>query len=172
MKFDKEGQNKQELVKDENVSYIIQDDTKIYFVNKKDENKIYAIGKDGTGLGKIDDIASVSDKGDIKEIDGKKYMFINNNELYYINVADYNTLWKINLETKEKSQVIAVSVEILQNVDNTVFYKVKNEMGVYLFNYDTSFMSQVTKRKLKEIVVDSYEQIDITKQKREGLVKN
>lgn len=171
IKFDKEGQNKQDLVTDQNVSYIIQDDTKIYFVNKKDENKIYSIGKDGANLVKLDDISSVSDKGDIKEIDGKKYMFINNNHLYYINVADSNTLWKINLDTKEKSQVIAVSVEILQNVDNTVFYKVKNEMGVYLYNYDTSFMSQVTKRKLKEFVVDSYNVVDTT-EKREGLVKN
>ena len=171
IKFDKEGQNKQDLVTDQNVSYIIQDDTKIYFVNKKDENKIYSIGKDGANLSKLDDITSVSDKGNIKEIDGKKYMFINNNHLYYINVADSNTLWKINLDTKEKSQVIAVSVEILQNVDNTVFYKVKNEMGVYLYNYDTSFMSQVTKRKLKEFVVDSYNVVDTT-EKREGLVKN
>lgn len=171
LKFDKEGQNKQELVKDENVSYIIQDENNIYFVNKKDENKIYTIGKDGSNLAKLDDISSVSDKGDIKEIDGKKYMFVADNNLYYINIADSNTLWKINLETKEKSQVIAVSVEILQNVDNTVFYKVKNEMGVYLYNYGTNFMSQVTKRKLKEFVVDSYQLIDTT-QKREGLVKN
>lgn len=99
-------------------------------------------------------------------------MFENNNFLYYINVDDGNTLWKINLDTKEKEKVIAVSVELLQNVSNTVFYKVKGEMGVYLYNYDTKFMSQVTKRKIKEFVVDEYEEVIVDTSNPEGLVKN
>lgn len=159
IKFDKDGNNKKELVSDANVSYIVQDNDKIYFVNKKDGNKIYSISKNGENLIKIDDITGVADKGDIKEIDGNKYMFIESNNLYYINVEDNNTLWRINLETKEKEKVISVSVEILQNIDKTIFYKVKNEMGVYLYNFDTNFMSQVTKRKLKEFVVDIYEEV-------------
>lgn len=172
LKFDKQGENKQTLVSDANVSYIIQDQNNIYFVNKKDGNQIYSVGKDGENLGKLDDIASVSDKGDIKEIDGRKYMFVQNNKLYFINVNDGNTLWKIDLTTKEKEKVISVSVEILQNVNNTVFYKVKNEMGVYLFNDETKFMSQVTKRKLREFVVDQYEEVDPNAKKNNGLVKN
>ena len=172
VKYDKNGENKQELVTDENVSYIIQSQDKIFFVNKKDVNKIYSINKDGTSLQKVDDISSVSDKGNIKEIDGQKYMFINGNFLYYINVDDSNTLWRINLDSKEKDKVISVSVEILQNVSNTVFYKVKGEMGVYLYNYDTKFMSQVTKRKIKEFVVDEYEEVIVDTSDHEGLVKN
>lgn len=172
VRYDKNGENKQELVTDENVSYIIQSQDKIFFVNKKDANKIYSINKDGTSLQKVDDISSVSDKGNIKEIDGQKYMFINGNFLYYINVDDSNTLWRINLDSKEKEKVISVSVEILQNVSNTVFYKVKGEMGVYLYNYDTKFMSQVTKRKIKEFVVDEYEEVIVDTSDHEGLVKN
>lgn len=168
LSFNKEGQDKKELVTNANVSYIIQDENKIYFVNKKDENKIYSVSKDGSNLAKVDDISSISDKGDIKEIDGSRYMFIEDNNLYYINVEKSNTLWKINLETKEKEEVISLSVEILQNLDKTVFYKVKNEMGVYLYNYNTKFMSQVTKRKLKEFVVDNYEQIDPNSKNRKN----
>lgn len=158
--FDRNGDNKREVTKDSNVSYIVQDDKKIYYVNKKDENKIYVVNKDGTGEEKLDDIVSVSDKGGIKEIDGSRYMFENNGYLYYINTGDGNTLWRINLDTKEKSKVISVAVEILQNIDSTIFYKIKNEMGVYLFNYDTNFMSQVTKRKVKEFFIDKYTHIE------------
>lgn len=172
LKYDKEGQNKKVLAGDANVSYIIQDETTIYFVNKKDENKIYRVGKNGENLEKLDDIASVSDKGDIKEIDGNKYLFIEDGYLYYINVSDGDTLWRIKLDTKEKEKVISVSVEILQNVDKTVFYKVKNEMGVYLYNFDTKFMSQVTKRKLKEFVADPYKEVDQSQVNKNDMIKN
>lgn len=172
VKCDKNGENKKELVNDENVSYIIDSKDKIFFVNKNDENKIYSIDKTGDNLQKVDDISSVSDNGNIKEIDGRRYMFINGDFLYYINVDDSNTLWKINLNSKEKEKVISVSVEILQNVSNTVFYKVKGEMGVYLYNYDTKFMSQVTKRKIKEFVVDEYEEVIVDTSDDKGLVKN
>ena len=46
------------------------------------------------------------------------------------------------------------SVQILQNVDDTVFYKVKNEMGIYLYNYNTKFMSKVTNRNVSEFSID------------------
>lgn len=160
VKYDKEGQNKKDLITNSNVSYIIQDESNIYYVNKNDGSQIYKVNKDGSGETKFDDVVSVSDNGDIKEVDGSKYMFVNSNHLYYINVKEGNTLWKINLETKEKEKVISVAVEILQNIDNTIFYKVKNEMGVYLFNYETSFMSQITKRKIKDFFVDQTEKIE------------
>ncbi len=169
VRYDKNGENKAELTKDSNVSYIVQDASHIYFVNKKDENKIYVIEKSGNNETKLDDITSVADKGEIKEIDGSKYMYIEDNFLYYINSADSNTLWKINLDSKEKTQVISLSIEILQNIKGTVFYKVKNEMGVYLYAYSNNFMSQVTRRKLKEFYVDTTEEIVDHDYKNEGI---
>lgn len=158
--FDRNGDNKREITKDSNISYAVLDDAKIYYVNKQDDNKIYMVNKDGTGEEKLDDIKSVSDKGDIKEVDGTKYMFLADGYLYYINVEDGNTLWRIKLDTKEKEKVISAAVEILQNIDTTIFYKIKNEMGVYLYNYDSNFMSLVTKRKVKEFYIDKYTNIE------------
>ena len=89
-------------------------------------------------------------------------MFVNNGYLYYINIDDGNTLWRINLDNKETEKVISVAVEILQSVDTTIFYRIKGEMGVYLFNYETNFMSQVTKRKVKEFYIDKYTEIEET----------
>ena len=158
-RYDKECKNELVLTKNSNVSYVIKDDSNIYFVNKKDNNKIYKVGKDGNNEEKLADICSISDKGDIKEIDGSKNMFVNNGDLYYINIEDGDTLWKINLSSKEKTKVMYVQVEILQNVNNTCYYKVKNEMGVYLYNLKTNFMSQISKRKVKEFFIDKTEEI-------------
>lgn len=154
VKYDLDGNSEKILNDSANVSYIIQDENSLYFVNKSDENKIYMIGKDGSGCAALGEAKGMADKGNIKEIDGNKYMFISQNKLYYINPEDNNTLWSINLENKVIEKVIYSSVKILQNVDNTVFYKVKNEMGVYLYNYDTKFMSKITNRNISEFSID------------------
>lgn len=154
IKYDLEGNSESILTDNANVSYIVQDNTNIYFVNKADENKIYKISKDGSDMNSLSDVKGIADTGNIKEINGSKYMFISNNNLYYINPNDNNTLWKINLENKNTEKVLHSSVQILQNVDNTVFYKVKNEMGVYLYNYDTKFMSKITNRNVSEFSID------------------
>lgn len=172
VKYDREGNNEKSLVEDSNVSYIIQNNDMIYFVNKNDSNKIYSVKKDGSNLQKVDDICSVSDNGNIKEIDGSKYMFVRNSNLYYINTEDGNSLCSVNLETKEKNKVISSSVKLIEAIDGTIFYSEKGQMGVYLFNLDTSFMAQVTSRKLKEFAVDRYETVDTTNLKENTLMKN
>lgn len=171
-KINKSDNAKTQLTKDSNVSYIIEDENDIYYVNKKDGNKIYVVTKNGENESKLADIVSVSDKGEIKEVDGSKYMFVNNGYLFYVNVEDSNSLWKINLSDKQTEKVIPMSVEILQDISGTVFYKVKGEMGVYLYNYETNFMSQVTKRKIKEFFVDSSKEIENSTENKSGIAKN
>ena len=162
LKYDKDGKNKKDLKTDINVSYVIQDNDNLYFVNKSDENKIYKISKAGENCEKVSDISTTSDNGNLKEIDGSKYMFVNNKKLYYVNSSEKNSLYAFDLKSKDNTKIISSDVEILQNVDNTVYYKVKGEMGVYLFNYETNFTSQITSRKLKEFVVDKYNEIDVS----------
>ncbi len=172
VRYDKEGNNEKVLTDDSNVSYIIQSENLIYFVNKNDSNKIYSITKNGDDLKKVDDICSVSDNGNIKEIDGSNYMFVRGNRLYYINIDDGNSLYSINIDTKEKEKIISSSINLIEQVDGTVFYSEKGQMGVYLFNLDTNFMAQVTNRKLKDFAVDKYEKIDINSLKQNSLNKN
>lgn len=163
--YDKSGGNEKLLDKNSNVSYVIQNGNCLYFVNKDDENKIYVINKDGSECTKVDDISSVTDSGVVKNIDGSKYMYVYNNNLYYVNSNDNYSLWKYNLETKENVKEISMQVELLQNVNETVFYKVKNSVGVYLYNADTKFMSEITKRKVKEFIVDTYTEVFIDEKK-------
>ena len=159
LKYDKSGGGETKLTNNENVSYIVQDDMALYFVNKEDGNKIYAVNKDGSNLRKIADISSITDKGVLKEIDGSKYMYIYNGNLYYVNSDDSSSLWKYNLSYGTNEKEISMPVEILQNVNDTVFFKVKNDIGVYLYNTDTGFMSEITKRKVKEFLVDTYTKV-------------
>lgn len=154
VRYDLEGGSELKLTDSQNVSYIIQDENSIYFVNKADGNKIYKIGKDGSNSISLSDAVGISDKGNIKEIDGNKYLFVSNGKLYYINPSDSNSLWSVSLSDNSKEKVIYGSVQILQNVDDTVFYKVKNEMGIYLYNYNTKFMSKVTNRNVSEFSID------------------
>lgn len=154
VRYDLEGGSELKLTDSQNVSYIIQDENSIYFVNKAEGNKIYKIGKDGSNSTSLSDAVGISDKGNIKEIDGNKYLFVSNGKLYYINPSDSNSLWSVSLSDNSKEKVIYGSVQILQNVDDTVFYKVKNEMGIYLYNYNTKFMSKVTNRNVSEFSID------------------
>jgi hypothetical protein len=159
-RYDRNGDNGLQITKNSNVSYMIDSKDRLYYVNKGDSNKIYYANKDGSKEEKLADINCVADTGSIKQINGYMYMFVSGDYLYYVNKSDSDSLWRININDKKTEKVISMSVELLQNVDNTVFYRAKNENGVYLYNYDTKFMSQVTKNKVSEFYIDSESQID------------
>lgn len=158
-KFDFSGGGKKKISGDSKVSYAIANNGKIYFVDRADNNHICSIDKDGNGLKTLDGTVGISTTGPAKMVNGSKYMFVKDNFLYYVNKADEDTLWRYDLTNGQKERVISASIEILQNVDDTVFYKIDKEMGVYLYNYETKFMSLITKRRVKEFVIDTYTDI-------------
>ncbi len=171
-KLDKQGDNISKIAPDANVSYVIESKDKLYFVNKADSNKIYSINKDGSDCKKLADICSASDRGVMRGVDGSKYMYVYNDYLYYVNSSDNDNLWKYNLNTGENVKEIAMQIEILQDVNETVFYKIKNERGVYLYNTDTKFMSEITKRKVKEFAIDTYTKVFMDTTKSNKINKN
>lgn len=153
-RYNKDTSGEVRLTDKENVSYIIQGDEEIYFVNKSDEDKIYKVGKDGWVAKISDDAKSVTDTGSMLGIDGSKYMFLYNNSIYYVNTSDEDSLWKVDLSTSENTKVIHQSIDILQNVEDTVFYKIKNQRGLFLYNINTGFNSQISSRLITEFVID------------------
>lgn len=171
-KLDKQGDNISKIAPDANVSYVIESKDKLYFVNKADSNKIYSINKDGSDCKKLADICSASDRGVMRGVDGSKYMYVYNDYLYYVNSSDNDNLWKYNLNTGENVKEIAMQIEILQDVNETVFYKIKNERGVYLYNTNTKFMSEITKRKVKEFAIDIYTKVFMDTTKNNKINKN
>lgn len=158
-RFDYSGDGKKKISGDSKVSYAIAHEGRIYFVNRSDNNHICSIDKEGNDFKTLDGTVGISTTGPAKMVNGNKYMFVKDNSLYYVNKADEDTLWRYDLESGQQEKVISASIEILQNVDNTVFYKIDKEMGVYLYNYETKFMSLITKRRVKEFVIDTYTDI-------------
>ena len=155
-RFDYSGQGKTKISGDNKVAYAIEDNGTIYYINKSDSNKIYKMDTNGENASSLGDIKGISTSGQVKQTNGQRCMFVKNNKLYFINSEDEDSLWSYDLSSGEKERIISASIEILQNIDNTVFYKIDNEMGVYLYNYDTKFMSLITKRRVKEFVIDTY----------------
>ena len=158
-KLNYSGSENKKISGDAKVSYSIISDGRIYFVNRADNNKICSIDINGNDYKSLDGTVGVSTSGPAKLVNGNKYMFVKDNKLFYVNKEDEDTLWSYDLSTAQKERVISASIEILQNVDNTVFYKIDKEMGVYLYNYETKFMSLITKRRVKEFVIDTYTDI-------------
>ena len=71
----------------------------------------------------------------------------------------YAYYYDLNDGTAEK--VLSSPIEMLGNIDDTIIYKVNGEMGIYLYNFDTKYMSLVTKRRVKEFVIDKYKEIKV-----------
>ena len=154
IRINKDGSDKKELTKNEKVSYVIKDNNRLIFVNKGNDNKIYSVNKDGSDLKKILDVKSISDSGDTEYIDGNKYMFVKEDFLYYINTEDNNNLWRASLTSDVKEEILHTSIEMIEFIEDTIFYKNKNEKGVYLYNIDTKFTSQISQRLISEFIVE------------------
>ena len=154
IRIKKDGSDKKELTKDEKVSYVIQDNNRLIFVNKGNDDKIYSVNKDGSDLKKILDVKSISDSGDTEYIDGNKYMFVKDDFLYYINTEDNDNLWRASLTSDVKDEILHTSIEMLEFTNDTIFYKNKNEKGVYLYNIETKFTSQISQRLINEFIVE------------------
>lgn len=159
-RFDFKGNGKEKISGDERVSNAVIDKNTVYFVNKLDDDSIFKVDVDGNNLGKVADIHGIETLNE-SEIDGNGYMFVRNNTIYYVNSKDDDTLWSYNLENGQSEKILSSPIELLGNIDDTILYKVDNEMGIYLYNYDTKFMSLVTKRRIKEFVIDKYKDVKV-----------
>lgn len=159
--FGYSGQDKNKISSDAKATNTIVDGDTVYFVNRADEDKIYRVNTDGSNYGKVSDIKSVTNLNE-DEKDGSGYMFVNEDKLFFVNIADDNTLWSFNLTDGNLEKVLSSPIEMLGNIDDTILYKVNNEMGIYLYNFDTKYMSLVTKRRVKEFVIDRYKDIKVS----------
>ena len=101
------------------------------------------------------------DKVEDDEKDGSSYMFVDKGKLYYVNTKDGHALWSYDLANGTNEKVLTSSIAMLGNIDDTIIYKVNGEMGIYLYNVETKYMSLVTKRRVKEFVIDKYKEIKV-----------
>ena len=148
VRYKKDGKEQEVLVNNSSAASIIQDEKAIFFVNIKDSNTLYRVDKETKKIEKVSKTATLFNG--IASMDGNSFMGVYDNVAYYINTKDSNKLYKSSVESKEDVAVLEDSIQILDVIDSTIFYKVKNDIGVYRYDILNGISSQVTSARVLE----------------------
>ena len=148
IKYNKNGKQDCILVNNESIASIIQDENFIYFVNKKDSNKLYRVNKETKKIEKVSKNGKLT--SDFKGMNGDSFVGVYDDVAYYINTKDSNKLYKSSVNKEKDEIVLEDSIQILDMIDSTIFYKVKNDIGVYRYDIVNGISSQVTSARVLE----------------------
>lgn len=156
--YDKDGKNQQNIMMDAEASYMILNGENIIFVNKSDGDKIYKVNvKDKKVLKLTNHSAGVADGGEFAYSNGEQYIGASEEYVYYINSSDENNLYKVKNDGTEEAKLLKGKVQILDTVEDTIFYKIEGDIGVYRFDATARVSSQVTSARVLEFKVSEKE---------------
>lgn len=148
VRYKKDGTGAETLISNSASASMVQDAKGIYFVNIKDSNKLYRIDKSSKKVEKVSKTATLSSA--FVGMNGNSFVGVYDNVAYYINTKDSNKLYKSSVNDKEDKVVLEDSIEILDVIDSTIFYKVRNDIGVYRYDILNGISSQVTSARVVE----------------------
>jgi len=148
VRYKKDGEGAETLVSNSSSASLVQDERYIYFVNTKDSNMLYRIEKSSKKTEKVSKTGTLS--AVFVGMNGSSFMGVYDGTVYYINTKDSNKLYKSNVSEKEDRAVLEDSIQILDVIDSTIFYKVKNDIGVYRYDIVNGISSQVTSARVLE----------------------
>ena len=137
IKYNLNGDEKSQLTGTYIVECMRVIEDKVYFVNSKDA-KLYCVSTNG---GQITKLVDAKVKATVLKF---------NNNIYYINVSDSNTLYNLNLKTGETKRIVKKNIESMQIDGAIIYYKVSNDLGIYKLDLETGKTSQVTSIRAKE----------------------
>ena len=130
------------ILSDKNiVTYINQSEDKIYFISNE---KIYSVSKLGKGTKLELDTKTYVDNSVKNDFNGNRIFAILANKIYYINKGKDNTLCAYDLNTKQETTLVNKNIESLQLVDNILYYKINDGLGIYKINLENGKTEQVT----------------------------
>lgn len=118
---------------------IIEDN--VYFVNSND-SKLYVVPKNGG------DIKVVS-KGKTNSADN---LASYNDNIYYINIGDENTLYSHNTKTGEEKCIVKKNISSLQMDGKILYYNLNNSIGIYRLDIESGKTEQVTSARTKQYI--------------------
>jgi len=148
VKYNKKGEEGKTIVANSASASIIQDEKNIYFVNVNDSNKLYRVDKKGEKIQQISKTATL--KNSTSKINGNEFFGVYDDVVYYINTNDSNKLYKSSINQEADEVVLEDTIEILDIINSTIFYKVKNDIGVYRYDIINGISSQVTSARVVE----------------------
>ena len=146
IKYKKDGTNPENIAS--GASSIIQDEKCIYFVNSNDSNKLYRVNKEDKKVEQVSKTGTLTNNNN--KMCGNAFVGVYDDVAYYINTSDKNKLYKSS-ESQEKDEIVLEdTIEILDVINSTIFYKVKNDIGVYRYDILNGISSQVTSARVVE----------------------
>ena len=147
VKYNKDGSGMKQITNN-TVSGIIEDDSNIYFVNIKDNNRIYRIEKSTDKISKVTDSASTLNS--YNTMNGYSYMNVYDDSIYYINTKDSNKLYRTKIGKGADEKILDDNIQILDVINGTIFYKVNGDIGVYRYDIVNKISSQITSARVVE----------------------
>ena len=147
VKYSKDGKKSEKLVNGL-AAAIVHDENYIYFVNKNDSNKLYRVSKSDKKIEQVSKSATLINY--TSKMNGNAFVGIYDNVAYYINTSDSNKLYKSSVSMEQDEMVLGDTIEILDVINSTIFYKVKNDIGVYRYDIVNGISSQVTSARVVE----------------------
>ncbi|MDD2627286.1 MAG: DUF5050 domain-containing protein [Clostridia bacterium] len=152
IKYNKNSLEEKALTNDKEIGYIIQDEKNIYYSDKKRENKIYKIDKNNSKEKQITK-GSLIKSNNLNQTNGISVMGIFEDKIYYINENSENKLYKTKIDGSKEELVLHDQVHILEVIGNTIFYNIKDDIGVYRYDIETGISSQITSARVVEFKV-------------------
>lgn len=147
VKYKKDGTNPETIITG-SCSAIIQDENNIYFVNTSDKNKLYRVNKENKKTEQVSKTGTLINS--TAKINGSAFVGVYDDVAYYINTSDKNKLYKSSVQDEKDEVVLEDTIEILDVINSTIFYKVKNDIGVYRYDILNGISSQVTSARVVE----------------------
>ena len=141
IKYNLNGKKEKELSDKYIVNGITQGTDNLFFINSKD-SKLYSVFKSNGKIEKIADnkIANINNVVCYKDV------------IYYINKDDNNTLYMLNMKTKEKQLIIKKNLTSIQIDGNIIYYTLNGDIGVYKLEISTGKTMQITSARTSEYI--------------------
>lgn len=153
VKYNLNGSNKS-IITSGNIGQLIKGGDYIYFINYSDNNSIYKVKTDGTGLTKVVEGPINFTNVYANPIDGHTNMGVIDNYLYFINTKDNNKLYKT--DGTNNFVIVDSAVNSIYIKGDYIYYDYKDysKVGVYLLDKDGKEIKQVINIDYVEYFVD------------------
>lgn len=143
VRFNLNGKSKLDMTDKQIVSKMLVQNGKVYFINESDKNRLYVTDTKST---------KIIIKNSILNNDNINFA-IGNNDIYYINNSSDNTLCRYNLKSGKDEVIVKKNVSDIDLVQNTLYYRIKNNLGIFKLNVETGKKEQLTSARTDEYIL-------------------